>query len=317
MGMSVEILLVERDDADARRVQRLIQRSGERFSVDRVVHLPEAKQRLTNHRFDAVLLDPDEPAAGSTAVSQLHTHDQNAAIVVLARPGHDWVAAEAIRHGAQALVHTERLDGEDLGDTIDQAIARQRYRRVTAQAGASASKTADGLRQVIESLPLGVIVYGQDGVLLMNSAAARIVRATGHGPWKNGPSHVSGSMSGARIVLDQRAYGLHVHDRSTHWRGRSMRMMLLQLKEVEDQPMVSARQDDVTALRSGIECLHARHRRLRDLWRALCPRVRALVHKDSGLRELVEEYDGTRDAVESMLQSFLESRSLSMAGLDS
>ncbi len=99
----IKVLLVEDNPVDARMAAKLLGADGE-FELTHVERLSEAAQQLSQHRFDAVLLDlmlPD--SSGLATLDGVHERAPDVPIVVYSGFGDEdlMFACEAIRGGAQ------------------------------------------------------------------------------------------------------------------------------------------------------------------------------------------------------------------------
>jgi diguanylate cyclase (GGDEF)-like protein len=102
----IKVLLVEDNPVDARLAAKLLGTEGE-FELTHVERLSEAAQQLSQHRFDAVLLDlmlPD--SSGLATLDGVQERAPDVAIVVYSGFGDEDVmfACEAIRGGAQEFL---------------------------------------------------------------------------------------------------------------------------------------------------------------------------------------------------------------------
>jgi DNA-binding response OmpR family regulator len=126
---ALRLLLVENDDAAARRVEELLSLpgSGLRFSLERAVTLSDGLTALDSRGFDAVLLDLDLPDSRGIATFLLARGGRpEAAIIVLAAPADEMLALEAVRLGAQDYLLKPDLDRSLLARAVLYAIERGR-----------------------------------------------------------------------------------------------------------------------------------------------------------------------------------------------
>src|SRR5215472_16631328 len=124
----IRVLLVEDNPGDARLLQEAVAVVGARGFVHlvHVERLDAALERLSNEKFDVVLLDltlPDE--TGLASLSRTHAHAPNVAIVVLSGVDDEALSARAVREGAQDYLVKGRIDGHLVLRAMRYAIERR------------------------------------------------------------------------------------------------------------------------------------------------------------------------------------------------
>lgn len=138
-----KVLLVEDCDASARMTRRNLQTRdpGEpAFDVTHVGSLAAAREHLSKHSFDAVLLDlqlPDSDEAGTVAeVSELCP---DLPIVALTAAEDDGLCVRSLLHGAQDHLLKQEATPRILRRAIENAVYRQqiasRHRRLMTELG--------------------------------------------------------------------------------------------------------------------------------------------------------------------------------------
>jgi DNA-binding response OmpR family regulator len=124
----IRVLLVEDNPGDARLVQEtLAEVDSPEFELTHVERLSQARQRLSEERFDVVLLDlvlPDKPRMGS--LIEIHDQASRVPIVVLTGLDDETMASWTLEEGAQDYLIKGQTDKESLVRCIRHAIQRHR-----------------------------------------------------------------------------------------------------------------------------------------------------------------------------------------------
>ncbi len=125
--MPLEILLVEDDPADARRVtETLGEMPDASFTLNAVGDLVAARRHLANRAVEMVLLDLSLPdCQGTRAVTELRRKAPHVPIVVLASPDDEQTALDALTKGAEDYLVKGQMDGRSLGRAIRSALQRR------------------------------------------------------------------------------------------------------------------------------------------------------------------------------------------------
>jgi two-component system cell cycle sensor histidine kinase/response regulator CckA len=124
----IKVLLVEDNPGDARLVQEtLAEVDTPEFELTHVERLSQARQRLSEERFDVVLLDlvlPDKPRMGS--LIEIHDQASRVPIVVLTGLDDETMASWTLEEGAQDYLIKGQTDKDSLVRCIRHAIQRHR-----------------------------------------------------------------------------------------------------------------------------------------------------------------------------------------------
>jgi DNA-binding response OmpR family regulator len=124
----IKVLLVEDNPGDARLVQETLSEvDSPEFELVHVERLSQARQRLTEERFDVVLLDlvlPDKPRMGS--LIEIHDQASRVPIIVLTGLDDETMASWTLEEGAQDYLIKGQTDRESLVRCIRHAIQRHR-----------------------------------------------------------------------------------------------------------------------------------------------------------------------------------------------
>src|SRR5260370_34723467 len=123
----IQILLVEGDPIDARRLVRMLRASGApKFRLRRAHKLHQAKRHLQNGRADVVLVDPSLPdAQGLDVVVEAQRTAPGVPLVALSGTADEGLAAQALQLGAQDFLVKSELNPGQLARALSFAIARQ------------------------------------------------------------------------------------------------------------------------------------------------------------------------------------------------
>lgn len=124
----ITVLLIEDNDVDARLTQDLLAEwSIEEFQITHVKTLSEGLTRLSQIRFDAILLDLSLPDAfGLPTVRQVHATNPSVPLVVLSGVSDQTLALQAVQQGAQDYLVKGQGHPELLARAVRYAIERKR-----------------------------------------------------------------------------------------------------------------------------------------------------------------------------------------------
>jgi diguanylate cyclase (GGDEF)-like protein len=123
----IQILLVEGDPIDARRLVRMLRASGAaRFRLRRAHKLCHAKRHLQNGGADVALLALSLPdAQGLEVVVEAQRTAPGVPLVALSAMADDGLAAQALQLGAQDFLVKSEINPRQLARALSFAIARQ------------------------------------------------------------------------------------------------------------------------------------------------------------------------------------------------
>lgn len=127
-GRPTKILLVEDNPGDARLLQEALAEAGSsRFEMAHVERLSEALRRLSEERFDVILLDLSLPdGQGLDTVVSVRQRAPVVPIVVLTGLVDEELAVKALREGAQDYLVKGQVDGNLLARAMRYGIERKR-----------------------------------------------------------------------------------------------------------------------------------------------------------------------------------------------
>lgn len=125
---SIRVLLVEDNGEDARLVREALREvRNARFELVHVERLSEALRRLSDDRFDVVLLDLSLPDGERLdTVIRVHQHAKGVPVVVLTGFDDEAMAVKALREGAQDYLVKGELNGNLLARAMRYAVERKR-----------------------------------------------------------------------------------------------------------------------------------------------------------------------------------------------
>ncbi|HLK20309.1 MAG TPA: response regulator [Bryobacteraceae bacterium] len=156
----IHVLLVEDNPGDARLFQELVRDTGAgHLKLDHVTHLSKALDRLSNAKFDVMLLDlslPDEQ--GLTTLTRAHAHAPSVPIVVLTGLDDEALAVKAVRAGAQDYLVKGRVDGDLL-------VRAMRYATERARGVEALERREEHYRSLIENSLDLVSILNFDGTI--------------------------------------------------------------------------------------------------------------------------------------------------------
>ncbi len=125
--MPLEILLVEDDPDDARRVaETLGEVPDASFALNAVGDVVAARRYLADRAVEIVLLDLSLTSCpGTKAITELRRQAPHVPIVVLASLDDEQLALDALAKGAQDYLVKDEIDGRSLGRAIRSALQRK------------------------------------------------------------------------------------------------------------------------------------------------------------------------------------------------
>jgi two-component system, cell cycle sensor histidine kinase and response regulator CckA len=156
----IHVLLVEDNPGDARLFQELVRDTGAgHLRLEHVTRLSTALDRLSNAKFDVVLLDlslPDEQ--GLRTLTRTHAHAPSVPIVVLTGLDDEALAVKAVRAGAQDYLVKGRVDGDLL-------VRSMRYATERARGVEALERREEHYRSLIENSLDLVSILNLDGTI--------------------------------------------------------------------------------------------------------------------------------------------------------
>ena len=169
---ALRVLLIEGDDAYATAVAAQVHSAG--VETERVITVAEAQARLALQRFDAVLLDLDEPDThGLQRVEALHRLAGGGAVIVLTSSAGEQMALLAMQHGAQDYLLKHEIDGPSLARAV-------RYARERAAVHQAMRDSEARFRALVEHAYDVITLIDERGFVLFDSRS--LVRVTGFTP---------------------------------------------------------------------------------------------------------------------------------------
>jgi signal transduction histidine kinase/CheY-like chemotaxis protein len=124
----IHVLLIEDNPGDARLLRELLQETGNsQFELVHADRFSEALARLSERRFDVVLLDLSLPDAhGLETISRLGRQAEGTPIVILTGLNDEEIAIRALQQGAQDYLVKGQVDGQLLARALRYSIQRHK-----------------------------------------------------------------------------------------------------------------------------------------------------------------------------------------------
>ena len=124
----INVLLIEDNLGDARLLRELLQETGSsQFELVHAERFSQAMTRLSERRFDVVLLDLSLPDAhGLDTISRLGSQAEGTPIVILTGLNDEQIAIRALQQGAQDYLVKGQADGPLLARALRYAIQRHK-----------------------------------------------------------------------------------------------------------------------------------------------------------------------------------------------
>src|SRR5690606_26647289 len=166
-GGQLTVLLIEPRDAAAARVRRMLMSAGPGFALEHVRTLEDARARLRERPFDAVLVD----AALAADISIPDDSSSEPAIIVLGdEPARDARAAGI--QGAQDYLALPELVPGMLVRSIRAAVERHELLSELHARIREAEANAAAFRTIFSTTADAIVVVDQDGVVRLANPAA-------------------------------------------------------------------------------------------------------------------------------------------------
>jgi signal transduction histidine kinase/DNA-binding NarL/FixJ family response regulator len=124
----IHVLLIEDNPGDARLLRALLQETGSsQFELVHAERFSDALTRLSERRFDVVLLDLSLPdAQGIETISRLGGQADGTPIVILTGPNDEQIPIRALQQGAQDYLVKGQVDGQLLARALRYSIERHK-----------------------------------------------------------------------------------------------------------------------------------------------------------------------------------------------
>ena len=201
----IHVLLIEDNPGDARLLRALLQETASsQFELVHAERFSDALNRLSERRFDVVLLDLSLPdAQGLDTISRLGRQAEGTPIVILTGLNDEEIAIRALQQGAQDYLVKGQADGQLLARALRYSIerhkaeeslkARNRELMVLRKISEAILASLD-LNSVLEHiLEQGIFIgsfdLGNIRLLESNGNTLQVVVARGYGNPENVTSH--------------------------------------------------------------------------------------------------------------------------------
>ncbi|HSN04484.1 MAG TPA: response regulator, partial [Nitrospira sp.] len=150
----MQILLVEDNPGDTRLLQEYLKEdSARRFQITLAGRLSIGRERLTETRFDAVLLDLSLPdSQGLDTLARLREAAKDVPIVVLTGTEDEALGMQLIQAGAQDYLVKGQVTGPLLNRALRYAVERSRTEAALRDSEERFRTLVEGARDVIFTL---------------------------------------------------------------------------------------------------------------------------------------------------------------------
>jgi PAS domain S-box-containing protein len=171
------ILLIEDNPGDARLIREMFRGpTSHPTSITHVTSMHEAETHVADHPMDIILLDlglPDTQGLG--AVRRTHLAAPHVPLVVLTGVDDESLAMKALQEGAQDYLVKGQIEEAGLIRALRYAIERKALEEQLSVAKNRAEQAETLLRDAVESMSEGFVIYDQeDRFVLCNEAYRRI-----------------------------------------------------------------------------------------------------------------------------------------------
>ena len=162
MSGPLKIILNERDEEDALRIERTLRRSGFAPVISRVRDAGSLNQALDQDQWDVMLSEWDMPGLGvGQILGVLGGRGLDLPIIVVTGVKSEDAAVKAMQTGVRDFVCKEHL--ARLVPVIQRELKEAKFRRQRRQAEAALRETEDRYRTMLEASPDSIVVYDMKG----------------------------------------------------------------------------------------------------------------------------------------------------------
>ena len=209
MGMT-RVLITEDNPGDQRLLKEFLKESKDHdIDVTTVESLQESCARLTDSRFDLVLLDLSLPdSQGLDTFRKIHAVQPTLPIVVLTGLDDRETAIQALREGAQDYLIKGEVGGNLLNRAIQYAVERRKTQTELEHLFNQVEKNRDDLLSILNELHIGTLLMDEQGVVLYASVVAqRLLGKTNEEsegqPWSKGTGFNNQDIDQLQKMLEQ------------------------------------------------------------------------------------------------------------------
>ncbi len=178
----LHVLLFEPHPVQARLVEEMLAQEG-RFAVSVVRDLAQARRRMSERSFDAILYRPD--AGRSEAIRFLHELrccDQHPAILLITQQADTNFNEQAMRMGVQDIVASQRLGREALGARVRNAVERNQYLLAHERFVRDLQKREASQQEIVQRSLDAILVVDARGLIALSNPAAENLLAGSEAP---------------------------------------------------------------------------------------------------------------------------------------
>ena len=174
---SITILLIEDNPDDARLIREMFKgTTSHETIISHVTSMREAEIHIVDHAVDIILLDLGLPdAQGLAAVRRTHLAAPHVALVVLTGVDDESLAILSLQEGAQDYLVKGKIEDTGLIRALSYAIERKALEEQLSIAKNRAEQAETLLRDAVESMSEGFVIYDHDDrFVLCNEAYRRV-----------------------------------------------------------------------------------------------------------------------------------------------
>jgi signal transduction histidine kinase/ActR/RegA family two-component response regulator len=176
----IHVLLLESHAVQARLVEEMLGQEG-RFAITQVRDLDQARRRLEERSFDAIIYRPE--AGRNEAIRFLHElrcNDQHPAIVLLTNQSDIGFQEQAMRMGVQDIILRQRLGQEALASRVRNAVERNQYRHAHERFVHDLQRREASQQEVVRRSVEGMLIVDAPGnIVFSNPAGERLLSRPG------------------------------------------------------------------------------------------------------------------------------------------
>lgn len=143
---TLNILLVDDDEGDARQIRRILKGSGIVGNCVDTMSMEEALEACEQRAFDCAIVDYQLPGQdGLAGIATMCERFPYMAIVMSSGQGNEWVATEAMKRGAADYIKKSDITPEGMRRSIQNAVEKTLLRRKVDEQQEELERFADVL----------------------------------------------------------------------------------------------------------------------------------------------------------------------------
>ena len=244
----LRLLLIERDGASAKTVQKLLAAGDWPWKVEHAATLQEGMESLSANGINLVLVGlPMPDTRPLDPVVQVCVRAPHVPVLALVSPRDEALGLEAVQQGAQDYLVRGRLNQEVFTRAVRYAIERRRLLGELERSVDSLQTSETNLKNVIENNADGIVVVNPEGqIVFVNPAAETLLGRSLKELLGSRFEHPLSTEKTSEIQLvraegkDRRTVELQVVD--TIWEGK--RASLIALHDITERKRVEQMKDE-------------------------------------------------------------------------